>query len=208
MNPLPLQRLHGRPEFKPRGSALARGLLALFGWRVLFEGFPTRQGVVLVYPHTSNWDFVIGVLVKWAIGVPVRYWGKDSLFKIPVIGAWARWIGGIPVDRKNPKGLVGATVAQVKAAKQAEEFFWLAAAPEGTRSYVPGWRGGAYHVAVQAQVPVGLAYFDFPSKTFGIVDFVQPSGELERDFATFRAVLGDKKGCKPELASPIQLKSS
>lgn len=200
------QRLAGRSENKPRGSALARALLALFGWRVLFDGFPARQGVVLVYPHTSNWDFVLGIVVKWAIGVPVRYWGKDSLFKVPLVGAWARWIGGIPVDRKNPKGLVGATVAQVLEAKRREEFFWLAAAPEGTRSYVPGWRGGAYHVAVQARVPIGLAYFDAPSKTFGIVDFLQPTGDVEADFAAFRAVLGDKKGFRPELASPISLR--
>jgi len=202
----PLSSLPPRPDLKPRGSALARGLLGLFGWRVLFQGFPARQGVVLVYPHTSNWDFIVGVLVKWALGVPVRYWGKDSLFKIPLIGAWARWIGGIPVDRKNPKGLVGATVAQVQAAKAADDYFWLAAAPEGTRSYVPGWRSGAYQVAVQAAVPVGLAYFDVPSKTFGIVDFLQPSGDVDRDFAAFQRVLGDKKGFKPELASPIRLK--
>lgn len=202
----PLQRLPGLAENKPRGSALAHGLLRLFGWRVLFDGFPCRQGVVLVYPHTSNWDFVLGMLIKWAIGVPVRYWGKDSLFKIPLIGQWARWMGGIPVDRKNPKGLVGHTAAQALDAKQNDDYFWLAAAPEGTRSYVPGWRSGAYQVAVQAALPVGLAYFDVPSKTFGIVDFFVLSGDTETDFATFRAVLGDKKGFKPELASPVKLK--
>ncbi|MBH9554044.1 1-acyl-sn-glycerol-3-phosphate acyltransferase [Inhella gelatinilytica] len=202
----PLQRLTGRAEFKPRGSALARGLLRLFGWKILFEGFPGPQGVVMVYPHTSNWDFVLGVLVKWALGVQVRWWGKDSLFKIPLLGAWARWIGGIPVDRKNPKGLVGATAEQVRQAKARGEYFWLAVAPEGTRSYVPGWRGGAYHVAVQAGVPCCLAYFDVPSKTFGVVDFVILSGDAETDFSTFRSILSDKQGFKPHLASPIQLR--
>lgn len=200
------QRLQGRPELKPRGSALARAVLGLFGWRVLFDGFPGPQGVVMVYPHTSNWDFVLGVLVKWALGVQVRWWGKDSLFKIPLVGAWARWIGGIPVDRKNPKGLVGQTVAQVQAAKAQGDYFWLAVAPEGTRSYVPGWRGGAYHVAVQAGVPCCVAYFDVPSKTFGVVDFFQPTGDVEADFAAFRSVLADKRGFKPDLASPIQLR--
>ena len=45
------------------GSALARWLLRQWGWRVQFEGLPAQQGVLVVYPHTSNWDFVVLVLV-------------------------------------------------------------------------------------------------------------------------------------------------
>ena len=68
------------------GSALARGLLRAAGWRVVFDGLPAAQGVAIVYPHTSNWDFVVGILAKWAIGIPVTFWGKDSLFRVPVFG--------------------------------------------------------------------------------------------------------------------------
>ena len=90
-----------------RGSALARAVLRLAGWRVAFDGLPARQGVVIVYPHTSNWDFVIGVLAKWGIGIPVAFWGKDSLFRVPLFGRWLRWLGGMPVDRGAPQGAVG-----------------------------------------------------------------------------------------------------
>jgi len=77
------------PQLGPgafRRSALARVLLSLLGWKLVFEGLPSRQGVVIVYPHTSNWDFVFLILAKWSAGIPVRFWGKDSLFKWPVLG--------------------------------------------------------------------------------------------------------------------------
>ena len=201
-----LQRLPPRAEFKPRGSALARFILRCFGWRLVFDGLPTRQGVILVYPHTSNWDFVLGVLAKWGLGIEIRYWGKDSLFKVPLLGAWARWIGGIPVDRSNKSGVVGQTVQEMHACRDRGEPFWLAASPEGTRSKTTGWRSGAYQVAVQAGVPIGLASFDVPTRLVTLTDFVLPTGDAAVDFETFRAVLGDKRGFRPHLASPIQLR--
>lgn len=205
MNSLP-RRLPARPEISPLGSRLARGLLALFGWRLDYPGFPARQGVILVYPHTSNWDFPLGVLAKWATGVSARWWGKDSLFRIPLLGAWMRWIGGIPVDRGNRHGMVASTAAQLREAIDRDEDFWLAAAPEGTRSLSTGWRSGAYQVAVQAQVPIALVSFDFGSRTLRVRDFMQPSGNTERDFAFFAEVFQDVRGYRPELASPIRIK--
>ena len=136
---------------------LARGLLRLAGWRLLYEGLPAKQGVIMVYPHTSNWDFVVGVLAKWACGLQLRFWGKDSLFKLPLFGSWLRWLGGVAIDRSSAKGTVGDTVAQMLAARSADRMFWLALAPEGTRSLTSGWRSGSYQLALQADVPVGLA---------------------------------------------------
>lgn len=200
------ERLPARAEFTPRGSALARGVLALFGWRVAFAGFPARQGVILVYPHTSNWDFPLGVLVKWAVGVKAHYWGKDSLFRVPLLGAWMRWIGGIPVDRSHRSGVVGHTAARLREAMQRGEDWWLAASPEGTRSLSTGWRSGAYQVAVQARAPIALVAFDYATHTVHVTDFVVPTGDADLDFACFAEVFRDVRGYRPELASPIRLK--
>src|SRR5262245_41099663 len=76
-----------------RGSRVARALLRLAGWRVAFDGLPARQGVLIVYPHTSNWDFVVAVLAKWSIGIHVSFWGKASLFVVPLFGRWLRGLG-------------------------------------------------------------------------------------------------------------------
>lgn len=190
----------------PHSSALALGLMRLFGWRVRFDGLPGRQGVIMVYPHTSNWDFIVGLMAKWALGLPVRYWAKDSLFAVPLFGRWLRWLGGVAVNRRAATGLVGQTVAQLREAQARDQFFWLAVAPEGTRAYVEGWKSGAWQVAVQAGVPVGLAYFDYATRTVGFTDFVQVSGDAKADFALFAEVLAGRRGKRAELASPICLK--
>lgn len=188
-----------------KGHALARTLLAAAGWRVDFRGLPARQGVVIVYPHTSNWDFVVGLLAKWSLGFALSFWGKDSLFRIPLFGRWMRWVGGVPVDRKHPRGVVGQMVERMQAAKANDEFFWLALAPEGTRSYTEHWRTGFYQVALKADVPVGLAYFDYPDRVVGVDQFIRLSGDVERDMAAIVARLGHRRGRKPHLAAPIKL---
>ncbi len=190
-----------------RESRLARWVLGLFGWTVDAPGLPAEQGVILVYPHTSNWDFVVGLLAKWAIGLQLRFWGKDSLFKLPLLGRWMRWIGGVAVDRSSRHGLVADTVSQMQQAAARGERFWLAVAPEGTRSRTGGWRTGAYQVAVQAGVPVGLCYFDFSQRVVSLTRFIKLTGDMPTDFAAFAAYLGPRVGKRPSLASPIQPRS-
>ena len=188
-----------------RGSAWAGALLRLAGWRVKFDGLPSRQGVVIVYPHTSNWDFVVGLLAKWSIGFPLSFWGKDSLFEVPLFGAWLRWVGGVPVNRQHPRGVVGQMVERLQAAKDQDRFFWLALAPEGTRGYSEHWRSGFYQVALNARVPLGLAYFDFAERVVGIDRFIRLSGNEQADMAAIEQHLGHRQGHTPHLAAPVRL---
>jgi 1-acyl-sn-glycerol-3-phosphate acyltransferase len=190
-----------------RGSGLAKFLMRLFGWRVEFEGLPTLQGVVMVYPHTSNWDFVVGIFAKWAIGIPVRFWGKDSLFKVPVFGAWVRWVGGVAVDRSSRNGMVGDTAEAMGQARERGEMYWLAVAPEGTRSYTNGWRSGSYQVAKLAGVPVGLAFLDYTGKTVRWTQFIELSGDAEADFALMAQHFDGRRAKRPEMAGPVRLRT-
>jgi 1-acyl-sn-glycerol-3-phosphate acyltransferase len=189
-----------------RGSAAARALLGLFGWRVLFDGLPARQGVAIVYPHTSNWDFVVGLLAKWSIGIPVTFWGKASLFRVPLFGRWLRWLGGRPVDRAAPQGIVGQMAEELKAAQRNDEFMWLALAPEGTRQSQDHWRSGFYHVALEAQVPLALACFDFANRVVKVEHFVALSGDADTDLAEIRAYFAGCRGKRPGQAAPIRFK--
>ena len=187
------------------GSAPARRMLAAAGWQINFNGLPAKQGVVIVYPHTSNWDFPVGLLAKWAIGFSPSFWGKESLFKVPLFGAWMRWVGGIPVDRKSPRGLVEQMVEGVKQAKQDDQFFWLVIAPEGTRGYHDYWRSGFYRVAHQADVPVALVYFDYEEKVVGFDRFIRLTGNTDADMAVIAEYLEHRHGKHPELAGPVRL---
>jgi 1-acyl-sn-glycerol-3-phosphate acyltransferase len=188
-----------------RGSRVAQWALKLAGWRLDFDGLPSRQGVLIVYPHTSNWDFPLGIFAKWAIGIPVTFWGKDSLFKVPLFGAWMRWLGGVPVDRSAPRGIVADMVQRMKAASAGDVFLWLALAPEGTRSAGSGWRSGFYQVAIGAGVPVGLAHFDFGRRRVGIGSYLQLGGDVVADMRAIADAYAAVEGCRPERAAPVRM---
>jgi 1-acyl-sn-glycerol-3-phosphate acyltransferase len=179
-------------------------LLALFGWHMRYKPLPGPRGIAVVYPHTSNWDFVIGLLGKWVIGVPFRWLGKESLFRGltgKTLGRLMRSWGGVPVERSVSTG----ATQRLAATMQAADWFWLALAPEGTRSYRPTWRSGFYHLAVEAKVPVCIVYLDYPNKELGVVDYIDMTGDPAADMAAIAAAYAGHLGLHPELAAPIVL---
>jgi 1-acyl-sn-glycerol-3-phosphate acyltransferase len=188
-----------------QGSRLALWCLQRAGWQLDFDGLPARQGVIAVYPHTSNWDFIVGIFAKWAMGIRVTIWGKDSLFRIPLFGPWLRWMGGVPVNRSAPGGIVADMARQMRKAREGDEFMWLVVAPEGTRSLGPGWRSGFYRVTLGADVPLALAHLDFGRRRVGVHSCIRLSGDPDLDFAEIERRMGSTRGCRPEKAAPIKL---
>lgn len=187
-----------------RGSRLARMLLSMGGWTVHFNGLPTRQGVAIAYPHTSNWDFIVMVLFKWAIGIQASFWGKDSLFRIPFFGRWLRWLGGLPIDRSAPRGVVGSMVSRFEQARARNDYLWLGLSPEGTRRYQPGWRSGFYRVALQARVPLALIHLDYGRREVRMEQFIRLTGDEAVDYARMTVAYQQVRGFHPGQASPIQ----
>ena len=173
-----------------RGSALARRILKLMGWQVHFRGLPAQHGVIVVYPHTSNWDFPVGLLAKWATGLEAKFLGKHTLFRIPLFGPWLRWLGGVPVDRRASGGVVEQMVEMFARKQQAGEYFWLALTPEGTRS---------------AQVPLVMAVLDYGRKEVRLVDVMTLSGQVDEDMRRIAQVFEGCRGFREELAAPIRL---
>lgn len=162
--------------------ALGKFLLRVFGWRITGQLPNIRKVMVAVAPHTSNWDFVVGVLVMWAMDLRLSFFGKHTLFK-GAFGRWMRSIGGIPVDRGSAHGLVGEAVD----AYNARETLWFAIAPEGTRKKVERFKSGFMHIATQANVPVLLVSFDLVDRVVHFGDVLQPSGDVAADVAKIEA---------------------
>lgn len=168
---------------------LALWILARFGWTVDIAWIPESHGVVIVYPHTSNWDFIVGYLVKVGTGLPARWIGKHTLFRWP-FGALFRWMGGIPVNRSDPAGLVESLVEEM----HRSESLWIALAPEGTRRYTDHVKRGFHRLAVAADVPVGMAWIDWGRKEVALRRYVRMSGDEERDVQVLREVYAGKVG--------------
>jgi 1-acyl-sn-glycerol-3-phosphate acyltransferase len=186
-------------------ASFARWLLGRFGWRVFFDGLPGPRGIVIVYPHTSNWDFIVGLLAKWAMRVPFRWIGKESLFRGATgatLGRMMRLWGGRPVNRHQASG----AVEQLAALMDSEPWFWLALSPEGTRKHQDHLRSGFYHLARRMNVPLGLAYIDYATRTVGVQRFIRLSGDEAGDLAALTRFYADKRGHHPGQASAIAFK--
>ncbi len=178
---------------------LARRLLALFGWRVETEAPAAAKYVMVVYPHTSNWDFPWGYLGKMTLGLKLHWMGKDSLFRWP-LGWFFRWLGGIAVDRSRRNNFI----EQFSERFRGDERLIIAITPEGTRGRTEYWKSGFYHLARAAQVPLTLAYIDYGNKRMGISEPLWLSGEVEADLERIRAFYADKAGRYPAAAAPIR----
>lgn len=109
-------------------------------------------------------------------------------------------MGGIPVNRREPAGIVGQLVRELKRRPRIN----LAITPEGTRSYTDHWKSGFYRVARAADVPVGLAFIDYGARVVGLTTYLRLSGDEEADLERIRAVYAGKTGKRPSLAGEIR----
>ena len=165
------------PQRGNRVSALAAGFyLRTFGWS--FEGVVPNvsKAVIIVAPHTSNWDFFNGVAVMFALGLRVVFLGKHTLFTWP-LGPVMRWLGGVPVNRREARGVVDDTVEMFAARDQ----MILGLAPEGTRGSVERWKTGFYYVALESGVPIVPVAFDYRRRVIRFGVRFDPTGDLEED---------------------------
>jgi 1-acyl-sn-glycerol-3-phosphate acyltransferase len=110
-------------------------------------------------------------------------------------------MGGIPANRRERTGLIGQLVDEFRT----RDWMWLAIAPEGTRSHVPHWKSGFYRLALEAGVPVGLAFIDYGKREVGLRDYVRMTGDREADMQRIRAAYAGKVGLLPERAGEIRL---
>lgn len=181
-----------------RGNKVSRwlgrqGMRLLGGWQVKGTLPATRKAIIPVAPHTSNWDFFVGVSVMLALGLRLSFFGKHTLFRFPINGIM-RWLGGIPVDRRKPQGVVEQSI---EAFEKRDELI-LALAPEGTRRKVTEWKKGFLHIAKATGVPVIPVSFDFSRKTVDIAEPMIISGDIDDELARVKAAVAHAEGKNPE----------
>lgn len=148
--------------------------------------------VAIVAPHTSNWDFIVGILAVFAIGIRVRFLAKHTLFG-GALGAVMRWCGGMPVNREAPQGLVPQVVESIERADKV----FLAITPAGTRSSTKPWKSGFYHIAVAARVPILPVVFDGPSRAIRLLPPFEPSGDYDADLPKLLGFYAGVRGLRP-----------
>ncbi|MBA1148983.1 lysophospholipid acyltransferase family protein [Ectothiorhodospiraceae bacterium WFHF3C12] len=185
------------------GSRLAAACLRLAGWRLNVDLPDDPRYVLVVAPHTSNWDFVVGFAAKIAVGLQLKVMAKHTLFR-GLFGRWLRWMGCLPVDRRAPRGFIG----QMADAFDHGDYMVLAITPEGTRSYTEYWKSGFYHIARAAGVPIVLASLDYGARVVSAGERIETTGDMEADMALIRAYYEGKQGKRPSEQGPVRFRPS
>lgn len=164
------------------------------GWQIQGH-FPrdVPKYLVVVAPHTSNWDFMVGLCVRSIERLQGHFLGKKELFKWP-FGILFRYLGGYPVDRSKTNNFVDA-VAEIFGKK---EKFVVAIAPEGTRKRNDQWRSGFYHIAKKADVPVVRVAFDYANKRVVIDEPSKVTKSFEETLQEYHDFFRPYKGKIPE----------
>lgn len=179
---------------------LARLLLRAARWQAV--GTVPERSVLVGAPHTSNWDWVLTLLLSWVYGIRIRLLVKKELFRGPL--AWLlHATGAVPLDRQSP----AATVRALLDEAEGDEPFVLGIAAEGTRGRGDYWKSGFYRIAQQSGLPITLAFLDAPSRTVGWGPTFHPTGNVRADMDLIREFYADKTGIKPEGFTAPRLRS-
>jgi 1-acyl-sn-glycerol-3-phosphate acyltransferase len=190
----------------PLFQQFARLVVKAAGWRVEGELPAVPKFVLILHPHTSNWDVPYGMFAAHALGLltpwPYGFMVKDTALRWPALGGILRWLGGVGIDRTSRFN----AVEQMTQLFQRSERLMLAITPEGTRRHTKYWKSGFYYIALGAHVPIVPAYIDYGQRRAGLGPVFWPSGNVEADLDYLRAFYADKYGLHRHQAGDIRFR--
>ncbi|MBX3127944.1 MAG: 1-acyl-sn-glycerol-3-phosphate acyltransferase [Polyangiaceae bacterium] len=185
-------------------ARVARAALrALGGWRYVGELPAPRRAVCLAVPHTDNMDGLLLVLLAQSVGLHISWMVKDDWGK-PPIGVLIKRVGGVPVDRSGPHGMVGAMIDEFAR----RDDFYLVIPPEGTRKRTEHWKSGFYRIALGARVPVVPGFLDYEKRQGGFGPAIELTGSVKTDMNAIREFYARTKPepRHPEKFGPLRLR--
>lgn len=180
---------------------LARQILNAIGWQTFNAPEPAPHGIMVIYPHTSNWDFPLGLLWKFACNRQPRWVAKDTLFRWP-FGGLMRRLGGLGICRAGNQDVSTA----LKTAILKEKTCWLGIAIEGTRSRKDHVHMSYFHIAHAANLPIGIAVIDYANKVAGVREYRAIMPTIEEELAQLAIDFAGVGAKYPEKISPLRIK--
>lgn len=182
-------------------------IFRIFGWKIThYLPAEIKKCVVVVAPHTSNWDFVFGMGAIKFMKIYPRFAIKKEWIRFPLKRLMIN-SGALAIDRgpKNTLGEKKGTVDAMAELFDKHEVLRLIITPEGTRKKVEKWKTGFYHVALKANVPIALGFMNYEKKECGIAKVIYPSGDLRKDMKEIMDFYKEMKGKNPTFVIDIEL---
>jgi 1-acyl-sn-glycerol-3-phosphate acyltransferase len=180
---------------------LSRIYLRWIGWEIVGTLSAEKKFVLTAAPHTTNWDLIQLLAVRCVLDAKISWIVKHTVFWWP-LGPILRALGGVPIRRDHPKGVV----EQIVQAFAEVETLCLVIAPEGTRGYSPYWKSGFYRIAKATGVPIQLGFVDYVRRQGGFGPTFMPSDDLRADMDKIRAFYADKAACYPNQVGVVRLR--
>jgi len=181
-------------------QVLAIIVLRIFGWRRAGQVPDAPKFVMIAAPHTSNWDFPVGLAIILAFKAKMYWLGKEPIFRWP-FGTFFKWLGGIPVSRSKS----GDVVAQTVQAFNEQARMMMVVAPEGTRKKANHWKTGFYYIAMGANVPLVMGFVDYVRKEGGFGPTLMPTGNIAADMEKIRAFYDNITAKNPDKSTPAMI---
>jgi 1-acyl-sn-glycerol-3-phosphate acyltransferase len=188
------------PILKDILQGLSICILRICGWRREGRLPDIPKYVMIVAPHTSNWDMPIGMAIVFAFKLKLNWLAKESLFRWH-FGGLIRWLGGIPINRSKSCDVVARSIQTFKDKKKMV----MVVAPEGTRKKANYWKTGFYHIALGANVPIVMGFIDYARKVGGIGPTLIPMGDIEFDMQKIRCFYDEITGKIPDKSTPAMI---
>jgi 1-acyl-sn-glycerol-3-phosphate acyltransferase len=183
----------------PMLQGIARSILRVAGWTWVGDLPDLDKVVFIAAPHTTNWDGFWLMVYRVALDIDVHFLAKHTLFWWP-LGPVLRALGAMPINRDSSASIV----QQIADAFAANDRFWFALSPEGTRKWQPYWKTGFYRIAKSAGVPIVLAFIDYPNKQMGVGITLPEDQTIDEDLQAIREFYAPFCGRLPERQGPIE----
>ena len=174
-------------------------IFKFFGWKVThYLSDEIKRCVIIVVPHTSNWDFIFGMGAVKVMKLNQRFVIKKEWIRFPFKKLMLS-LGALPIDRnKDQSAEKRSSVDAIAALFEGRKELRMIITPEGTRSKVEKWKTGFYYVALKANVPIALAFINYETKSCGIDKIIYPSGNFQSDMKQIMDFYKDAKGGNPK----------
>lgn len=146
------------------------------GWKVVSDFPNIPKSVIIMAPHTSYRDAVIGKLVLNSFKIKTALLTYYEYFFFP-LNIGLKILGCVPVGSKGHNSIVEAVDILKK-----EENIHVVICPEGQLKPTDRWNPGFYYMAVKAEVPIVIGYLDYKKKEAGLKGVINDISDKESVF--------------------------